>query len=125
MKKLLILFLMLPCISFADFNIYKYQKEYWYLNNYKQINNTKFIVKAKYPYYYKLKLDSKQYVFFLNSKDVYKMSIIEPSGYEYPKMFSTVEGEIVRFENIMDKGEYIIKIYSDKNIVVEFYYGTY
>lgn len=129
MKKLFItiILIFIFTISYAEIDVQKYQKQYWYLKNYQQKGYIKFIISSGHYYDFKIHLNDKQYVFFLKGKyNKYSMSIIESSGYEYEKIECNRK-EIIRFENIMEKGYYIIRIYNnnENDNFIDMKYGEY
>ena len=125
---IIILFLSIYCYSeqFQHIDINKYKKQYSYINDYKQQGRIIFLIRANHYYEFKINLKKGQYLFILKGEDGFKHSIIEPSGYEYEIIKSNfLDNEVIRFENIMEKGIYKIKIYSDVDNTIEMIYGIY
>ena len=97
---------------------------------YSQDSQVKFKVKANHYYEFKIQFKSNtQYLFKLEGNSVFNFKIIEPSGNEWElqrsyftdKNLWTVD---IR-ENILDKGEYVIRIYSISDNYIIMTWGEY
>ena len=98
--------------------------QYWYLKTYTPISKVCFKIQEQSEYLFNIKLEDKQYVFLFKGQLPFKVFLIEPSGNSL-EIGSTLDGELVVFENIMEKGDYILKIKSfDKN-EIKLEWGTY
>lgn len=90
------------------------------------------VFKVKSNHYYTFKVSLKantQYMFKLNGESLFNFKLIEPSGNEGELQRSHFMGsnksELIVMENIMEKGIYIIKIYSISDNVINMVWGEY
>ena len=103
MKKLslIIILLILPIFGFTHT-----------FHNLKK-NQIEFKVKANNYYEFKINLQGNtQYIFKLTGINIFTFRLIDPFGYKCPLYFS-IDNQLILWEEIMDKGEYTIKIYSE------------
>jgi len=124
MKKLLLLFLVVPTFLFADV-IKDYKKEYPHLNKFKVESNIHVKLKKMYVHEVKIILKSyTQYCFIAQGKKDFHFQIIEKSGNMWEGMFSR-NNKLISLENIMEGGIYTIKIYSFDDNDIWVYWGEY
>lgn len=104
--------------------ISKYKEQYWYLEDYSPKGSVNFNVTENHKYVFKVYLTDKQYAFMLKGDCPFIFSIIEPSGYNWGMNYSDKNKDLIVFSNIMEKGEYIIEVYSSfqNNIYMEWGY---
>ena len=102
MKKLLIFFMLMSSIC--------YSHEY--------IREGYVCFKVQSNHYYEFKIHLKHnscYCFKLNGNSVFNFKIVEPSGNEWELQrayYNDTNWQLIVRENILDAGEYSIKIYS-------------
>jgi len=76
-------------------------------------NQIEFKIKANNYYEFKINLqENTQYIFKLTGMNIFTFRIIDPNGYNCPLYFS-IDNQLLLWENIIDKGEYTIKVYSE------------
>lgn len=121
-----LLLIFISCIIFAQeiTLLEKYKKQYWYLNKYSPKGRVTFKVKENHEYLFKVVLKNKQYAFIAKGKSPFVFYIIEPSGNKLAGNVSN-DNELIVFENIMDKGEYTLEIYSPTINEITMEWGTY
>ena len=125
MKKLIFIFILIPTFLFASDVAQDYKYTYRCLDNYQVESFTEFNIKAFHFYELKVKLKSNtQYCFILSGIDSFHVQFIEPSGNKWG-MHDSENNRMIIFENIMDKGEYIIWVYSNTNNRLKLFYGEY
>jgi len=112
MKKLIMLWLIIPNILFAQ-------------DYFSKEGEVKFKVRSNHYYEFQIALrGNTQYFFKVNGENIFNFRMIEPSGNEWQLHISD-NNEMMVWENIMDKGTYTIRIYSVADNNIKMIWGEY
>ena len=93
--------------------------------DFNQEGQVNFKVRSNHYYEYSIKLRANtQYFFKLTGESIFNFKLIEQSGNEW-QLHVSDNNEIMVMENIMDKGIYIVRIYTVADNNINMIWGEY